>query len=70
MTTKYVVIVRKAGGMTKFWSGTRWVDEYPDSKFFTTKKALDEIKAKTLDTVGQLFLVENYGDEEEVITLQ
>lgn len=65
MTTKNVVIVRNAAGTTQFWSGKRWVNEFPDSKAFTAKGAFNEAKAQALNTVGQLFLVENYGADED-----
>lgn len=57
------VITQQKSGPIQFWSGSRWVSEYPDAEKYPNMQA-----AKRANTKARGDIVENYGmDDERVV---
>ena len=58
-----LVITQQKGGPIQFWSGSRWVSEYPDAEKYPDMKAAQKANLKAKGDI-----VENYGmDDERVV---
>jgi hypothetical protein len=58
-----LVITQQKGGPIQFWSGSRWVSEYPDAEKYPDMKA-----AKKANLKAHGDIMENYGmDDERVV---
>lgn len=65
------VIVFDYNGDRRFWSGKRWVVEYPDAEEYTEEtaglRALRGVEARASLKDGEACLVRRYGYEDEQV---